>query len=203
MASTADDRIAELAAEDAVAARLQQTGNRVWNGKSSETSRDSVHQVDSTESKAAEASPLMGQRTLNLGERVFSYAPEGPYDVTAIALSAQYVPTSRPLVPTKGTVVNLCKVMDAVNAQAPILLEGTTGAGKSATVTELARQLGRPLIRLNLSSKTTISGLLGGVTVKTENSTLRPTFALGPFTVAFRYGFWLLLDEMNLAPGTC
>ncbi len=46
-----------------------------------------------------------------------------------------------------------------------------------------------------------ISTLLGGVTVRMENGTLKPEFALGPFTIAFKYGFWLLLDELNLASG--
>jgi midasin (ATPase involved in ribosome maturation) len=40
-----------------------------------------------------------------------------------------------------------------------------------------------------------------GVTVKTVGGQLKPEFALGPFTIAFKYGFWLLLDELNLASG--
>jgi MoxR-like ATPase len=87
-----------------------------------------------------------------------------------MALATQYIPTSRGLVDTVGTVANLCKAMDAVLAATPVLFEGATGAGKSATVTELARRLGRPLIRCNMSSKVAISTLLGG----TAESCARP-----------------------------
>ncbi len=37
--------------------------------------------------------------------------------------------------------------------------------------------------------------------MKTVGGRLKPEFAVGPFTIAFQYGFWLLLDELNLASG--
>ncbi len=193
------------------------------------------------------AAPV-GQRCV-CGLSIVASAPVvatvGPYSPAAVVLAEQYIPTSRPLVDTAGTIANLSKAMDAVHAQTPVLFEGATGAGKSATVTELARRLMRPLIRFNMSSKVAISTLLGGtwpalaqavlhgnpdspplppsardvpsrnpawvsegwscggagVTVKTAGGQLKPEFALGPFTIAFQHGFWLLLDELNLASG--
>lgn len=54
-----------------------------------------------------------------------------------------------------------------------------------------------------MSSQISIDDLLGKVVLSTD-ATGQETFRFspGPFTVAFRDGTWLLLDELNLAQDT-
>jgi hypothetical protein len=51
-----------------------------------------------------------------------------------------------------------------------------------------------------MSSRVTIDDLLGKVTIKTENGAEKLQFTKQPFTEAFEKGYWLMLDELNLAP---
>ena len=71
---------------------------------------------------------------------------------------------------------------------------------QSAIIGEAARQTGNKLVRFNMSSRVTIDDLLGKVTIKTENGAEKFQFTKQPFTEAFEKGYWLLLDELNLAP---
>ena len=77
---------------------------------------------------------------------------------------------------------------------------GRTGVGKSATILEAARRRGKRLIRINMSSTLTSEELLAKTSIKINPATERReiTFELQPFTLAFRDGHWVLLDEMNL-----
>ncbi|CAF5228047.1 unnamed protein product, partial [Rotaria magnacalcarata] len=95
--------------------------------------------------------------------------------------------------------------MEVVNDPVPILLEGSTGVGKSASIMEAAYLCGqRELVRYNMSSRVSIDDLLGKVALvfneKTESTVFQ--FVEGPFTKAFANGYWLLLDELNLAQDT-
>src|SRR5690348_12489161 len=59
---------------------------------------------------------------------------------------------------------------------------------------DVAARLQHPLVRFNVSDKTTEQSLFGSA-----RFTDRVIFKEGPFTQAFRSGAWLLLDEVNLA----
>eukprot|EP00966_Prymnesium_polylepis_P093538 2165008-Prymnesium_polylepis.1 len=117
---------------------------------------------------------------------------------------------------TKTTKVNKSRVKNIAAAGIPILLEGGTGVGKSATVNQAAletmqqeegkeidfeqeedegQRIERRLIRYNLSRNTTIDELLGQMKMDEGRFELQ----LQPFAEAFKNGHWLLLDEMNLA----
>jgi hypothetical protein len=121
------------------------------------------------------------------------------------------------LVMTPTTLDNINRVLDVVDNPAPLLLEGPTGVGKSATVTEAARRHGKCLVRFNMSSAITPDDLLGRVMMKAAVGTpgnqadqaavsgdQQQGFVLEhqlqPFAAAFAAGDWLLLDELNLAP---
>jgi MoxR-like ATPase len=71
---------------------------------------------------------------------------------------------------------------------------------QSAIIGEAARQTRNKLVRFNMSSRVTIDDLLGKVIVKTEDGAETFLFTKQPFTEAFEKGYWLLLDELNLAP---
>ena len=99
---------------------------------------------------------------------------------------------------------NVSKILEVLDDPIPILLEGNTGVGKSASVLEAAHQSGRTLVRYNMSSRVTIDDLLGKVTLlfDGESQTTRLQFVNGPFTAAFSHGYWILFDELNLAQDT-
>lgn len=65
---------------------------------------------------------------------------------------------------------------------------------------ETARRKGNSLVRFNLSSRVTIDDLLGRIVITNNGGSDQLGFMPQPFTVAFRDGKWLLLDELNLAP---
>ena len=100
---------------------------------------------------------------------------------------------------TQTTRSNLNKILQA--QVSPILLEGGTGIGKSATIQIASEITKNKLIRFNMSSRVTIDDFLGKVVIAIDQKTNKDTFEfkLSPFSIAFKEGTWLLLDEMNLA----
>ena len=79
----------------------------------------------------------------------------------------------------------------------PVLLQGPTSAGKTSMVERLARATGHRLVRINNHEHTDVQEYIGsfqpGVTGKLE-------FCDGALTQAVRHGYWIVLDELNLAP---
>ncbi|CAF5091097.1 unnamed protein product, partial [Rotaria sp. Silwood1] len=110
------------------------------------------------------------------------------------------------LVQTETMINNRKRIIECIRTPIHLLLQGETGVGKSSLILDVAADLQKPLIRFNLSSKTDIGGLFGSVKLKTitnPNQTqqeIELDYEEGPFSTAYRYGHWLLLDEMNLAP---
>lgn len=94
---------------------------------------------------------------------------------------------------------NAMRVIRALQLAKPILLEGNPGVGKTTLVTALAKAIGKPLTRLNLSEQTDLMDLFGS-DVPVEGGAAG-TFAWrdAPFLKAMKNGDWVLLDEMNLA----
>ncbi|KAH8704657.1 hypothetical protein GQ44DRAFT_763966 [Phaeosphaeriaceae sp. PMI808] len=94
---------------------------------------------------------------------------------------------------------NAMRVARALQLPKPILLEGNPGVGKTTLVTALARVIGKPLTRLNLSEQTDLMDLFGS-DVPVEGGAAG-TFAWrdASFLKAMKNGDWVLLDEMNLA----
>jgi midasin len=94
---------------------------------------------------------------------------------------------------------NAMRVVRALQLSKPILLEGNPGVGKTTLVAALARAVGKPLTRLNLSEQTDLMDLFGS-DVPVEGGAAG-TFAWrdAPFLKAMKSGDWVLLDEMNLA----
>eukprot|EP00400_MALV-I_sp_L67-5_P000794 gene794-183_t len=101
------------------------------------------------------------------------------------------------LVLTDTTKINIAKVISMSETGRPILLQGDTGVGKSATVEAAARRQGKQLERFNMSSRIEIEDFIGKVQF---NSDRKPEFIPGILSRAAEQGLWLLLDELNLAP---
>ena len=80
----------------------------------------------------------------------------------------------------------------------PVLLEGPTGTAKSKSVEILSEEMGFTLKRINLSSETKTADLFGRY-AGDPKSFSGISFQEGVFIDAFKNGYILLLDEINLA----
>ncbi|KAI8600925.1 P-loop containing nucleoside triphosphate hydrolase protein [Dissophora ornata] len=107
--------------------------------------------------------------------------------------------TEHKLVLTETTKHNLNSIGLALSIGAPVLLEGVTGAGKTALVEEVAKVTGRnDLVKIHLGDQTDSKVLLG-----TYVSTSKPgsfKWQAGVLTTAVRDGKWLLIEDIDLAP---
>ncbi|CBH08836.1 hypothetical protein, conserved [Trypanosoma brucei gambiense DAL972] len=94
----------------------------------------------------------------------------------------------------KGHLLNVAR---AVFADRPVLLEGPTSSGKSSMVKYLAEFTGHKFIRINNHESTEIQEYVGHY-ISDERGKLR--FVDGILVDAVRNGYWIMLDELNLAP---
>ncbi|KAF8827835.1 hypothetical protein HHX47_DHR4000508 [Lentinula edodes] len=101
-------------------------------------------------------------------------------------------------VPT--TQANAMRVVRACQLAKPILLEGSPGVGKTSLITALAQVSGHELCRINLSDQTDLIDLFGSDLPVDGGKAGEFAWKDGEFLRALREGWWVLLDEMNLAP---
>lgn len=95
----------------------------------------------------------------------------------------------------KKAIVGVIKILDELDYNIPLLINGPTGLGKTATVGEVARELGRELIDLKLAFVPEV--VAGGIPQITEQS-----FKLLPIEqikMASDKPAILFLDEITLA----
>lgn len=111
-------------------------------------------------------------------------------------------PPSTPssLVATPTTVRNLESLTRLLQQPGPVLLHGSSGAGKTALVLDLARELGMDssLVTLHLNEQTDAKMLIGLYTTGTKPGSFewRP----GVLTTAVREGRWVLIEDLDRAP---
>jgi midasin len=79
----------------------------------------------------------------------------------------------------------------------PILIQGPTSSGKTSMVEYLAKFSGHKFVRVNNHEHTDLQEYLGSY-VSDSNGQLR--FQEGILVEALRHGYWIVLDELNLAP---
>lgn len=79
----------------------------------------------------------------------------------------------------------------------PVLLQGPTSAGKTSMVEYLAKISGNRFVRINNHEHTDLQEYLGSY-VSGEDGSLR--YQEGILVEALRNGYWIVLDELNLAP---
>ena len=90
---------------------------------------------------------------------------------------------------------NLARVV--VTRRYPALLQGPTASGKTSMVEYLAKVTGHRFVRINNHEHTDISEYMGSY-VSDESGRL--VFREGVLVEAVRNGYWIVLDELNLAP---
>lgn len=91
-------------------------------------------------------------------------------------------------------------VAQAVKYGLPCALEGETAAAKTTAILWVAHHLNQPVIRLNLNGQTDTGELIGRF-VPDDRPDARSgwRFQEGAIPQAMRHGWWVVLDEMNLA----
>eukprot|EP00899_Mesostigma_viride_P010035 jgi/Mesvir1/19032/Mv12798-RA.1 len=108
-------------------------------------------------------------------------------------------PGASPLVRTPTTVRNLHAIVLALCRQQPLLLEGPTGAGKSALLNEVARLTGNTdMVRLYLDDQMDSKTLLGSYTCTDVPGQF--SWRPGPLTQAVRRGLWVVFEDIDRAP---
>ncbi|CAF3592808.1 unnamed protein product [Adineta steineri] len=99
---------------------------------------------------------------------------------------------------TKTVDENLVNIIRVLSAKSyPILLQGETSVGKTSLIHWLALATGNKCLRINNHEHTDLSEYLGTYTCSSTTGQL--IFQDGPLIKAMRYGWWIILDELNLA----
>ncbi|KAG6999386.1 midasin [Physcia stellaris] len=100
---------------------------------------------------------------------------------------------------TPTTKNNIMKIVRALQVNKSILLEGSPGVGKTTLITAIAKAIGIPLTRINLSDQTDLTDLFGSDVPLEGEEAGHFGWHQAPFLRAMQKGEWVLLDEMNLA----
>ncbi|KAL5501448.1 MDN1 [Sanghuangporus vaninii] len=91
------------------------------------------------------------------------------------------------------------RLLRACQISKPVLLEGSPGVGKTSLVAALAAAAGQKLCRINLSEQTDLVDLFGSDLPINGDSSDAFAWRDAEFLRALKEGYWVLLDEMNLA----
>lgn len=79
----------------------------------------------------------------------------------------------------------------------PVLIQGPTSAGKTSMIEYLAKRSGNKFVRINNHEHTDLQEYLGTYVSTSEG---KLAFQEGVLVQAVRAGYWVVLDELNLAP---
>ncbi|KAF9893737.1 hypothetical protein FE257_009907 [Aspergillus nanangensis] len=120
----------------------------------------------------------------------------GPF---ALPMNLDAMPDPDFIMDAPTTIANSVRIARGLQLPKPILLEGSPGVGKTTLVTAIARALGKPLTRINLSEQTDLTDLFGSDVPVEGGDIGQFTWRDAPFLQAMQRGDWVLLDEMNLA----
>ncbi|XP_055981327.1 midasin [Sorex fumeus] len=99
---------------------------------------------------------------------------------------------------TSSVKLNLRDIVRVVSARTyPVLIQGETSVGKTSLIRWLAAATGNHCVRINNHEHTDIQEYIG---CYSSDSSGKLTFKEGVLIDAMRKGYWIILDELNLAP---
>ncbi|XP_036895348.1 midasin isoform X2 [Sturnira hondurensis] len=99
---------------------------------------------------------------------------------------------------TSSVKLNLRDIVRVVSAGTyPVLIQGETSVGKTSLIRWLAAATGNHCMRINNHEHTDIQEYIG---CYTSDSSGKLVFKEGVLIDAMRKGYWIILDELNLAP---
>lgn len=80
----------------------------------------------------------------------------------------------------------------------PVYLYGNTGTGKTTNLTQVCANIGRGLVRVNITQETDETDILGSWALKSAAEGGGTQYEYGPAIIAMKTGSVLLLDELDL-----
>ena len=95
----------------------------------------------------------------------------------------------------KANLRDLARIVSAGNI--PVLLQGETSVGKTSLIVYLAKRTGNVCYRINNHEHTDVQEYIG---CYVADDTGKLVFREGILVEAMRKGYWIILDELNLAP---
>lgn len=95
----------------------------------------------------------------------------------------------------KNRLDDLCRAV--LMHTCPVLLQGPTSSGKTSMITYLAALTGHRCVRINNHEYTDLQDYTG---IYVSSPTGQLVFHEGLLVEALRNGYWVILDELNLAP---
>jgi len=136
--------------------------------------------------QAAEAERFYAGKNIIVDGYVLELGPQPVGDLSRFVLTPS----------VKRNVAQLARAIMAGGA--PILLEGPTSSGKTSVVEYVALATGHRFMRINNHEHTDLQEYVGAY--QPDASTGQLVFREGLLVEALRQGYWLVLDELNLAP---
>ena len=109
-----------------------------------------------------------------------------------------HVPQKDPKYVPFGNFTDVKKILRS-GAFFPCFITGMSGNGKTVSVEQACAQLGRELIRVNITIETDEDDLIGGFRLDDPNDNTVTVWQDGPVIQALKRGAVLLLDEVDLA----
>lgn len=107
--------------------------------------------------------------------------------------------TSEKFVITPSVETNLLNLARAVVCgKHPVLIQGPTSVGKTSIIEFLAKKLGYRFVRINNHQHTEIQEYIGSWAPGPNDGKL--TFVEGALLTSLKNGYWIVLDELNMAP---
>lgn len=91
----------------------------------------------------------------------------------------------------------LVRIISLSQRRLPILIQGNTSVGKTSLVMHLAKSTGNRCFRINNHEHTDLQEYVGRYVLREDGEII---FQEGLLVKAMRKGYWIILDELNLAP---
>ncbi len=144
------------------------------------------------------------QITAQVKEKIKKEIEESPFSKVSVEFQSlipknfKYFP--RMLENGKSDYITFKESMSKIDPPENILLKGPTGGGKTALCRKYCAMVKRPYHRLSLNGGCTVEDLVGHWIIRSRNGVAETIWIDGILTKAMRYGWVLVIDEINAAP---
>ncbi|XP_033336576.2 midasin [Megalopta genalis] len=148
---------------------------------------------------------ILGEKAANAILRTPIPRPQSACNDSFICFEGYWIPkgdlspeTPENYILTETVKQNLKDLVRVVSiGKMPVLLQGDTSVGKTSLITYLAKASGHTCVRINNHEHTDLQEYVG---TYVADCTGKLVYKEGILVDAMRKGYWIILDELNLAP---